>query len=137
VKRSEIKRTEIARGTTPLPKMSKKAKAKIPARRAAMEVVRERDQVCQFWLRLIVWAQTSGEVFFPARPNVDGKLLLEKAKEKFPVKVPDCSGPLDGHEPKHRSQGGDPTNPDEIQLVCRTHHDFCHDHPIEAKLLCL
>jgi hypothetical protein len=30
----------------------------------------------------------------------------------------DCSGPLDVHE-----------------LVCRNHHSWCHDHPLEARNL--
>ena len=136
---SSLKRTEMKRGTKPLPKMSKKAKAKIPARRAAMKVVRERDQTCQFWLRLIVWAQKSGAVYFPNLSGVDGLYLLTKATEAFEakldLKIPQCSGPLDGHEPKHRSQGGDPTDPDDVVLTCRAHHDVCHAYPLAAKAL--
>jgi hypothetical protein len=105
-----------------------------------MAEVRARDSnTCQFWLRLVIWAQESGAVYFPNRPNVDGAALLAKAREafeaEFGVTLPECSGPLDGHEPKHRSQGGDPTDPDAIRLVCRAHHSWLHERPLCAKAL--
>lgn len=37
-----------------------------------------------------------------------------------------CAGPLDGHEPLTRARGGDPTDPDQVILVCRRHHDLIH-----------
>lgn len=40
-----------------------------------------------------------------------------------------CNGPLDGHEPLPRSRGGDPTDPEQVILVCRQHHDWIHAHP--------
>ena len=125
---------------TPLRKVSDKRRATFPARKAAMAEVRARDSnTCQFWLRLVVWAQESGAVYFPNRPNVDGARLLQQARLafclEFDVTLPECSGPLDGHEPKHRSQGGDPTDPADIVLCCRAHHDFAHSRPIAAKAL--
>lgn len=43
-----------------------------------------------------------------------------------------CGGPLDVHEVKPRSQGGDPTNPDHAILCCRRHHEWIGDYPREA-----
>jgi hypothetical protein len=125
---------------TPLRKVSAKRRATFPARKAAMAEVRARDSnTCQFWLRLVVWAQESGAVYFPNRPNVDGAQLLREARhaffDKFELIPPECSGPLDGHEPKHRSQGGDPTDPDAIRLVCRAHHSWCHNWPLAGRAL--
>jgi hypothetical protein len=44
-----------------------------------------------------------------------------------------CAGPLDAHEPLFRSRGGDACDPGEIVLVCRAHHEWCHEHPLAAK----
>ncbi len=42
-------------------------------------------------------------------------------------------GGLDVHEPGHRSQGADPTDPEQCVTLCRGHHSWVHDHPKEAK----
>lgn len=39
----------------------------------------------------------------------------------------------DGHELLLRSAGGDPTDPENIKLVCRQCHDWIHGHPKEAR----
>lgn len=46
-----------------------------------------------------------------------------------------CDGGLDGHEPLTRARGGDPLNPDHIELICRAHHEWAHAHPYEAGQL--
>lgn len=45
----------------------------------------------------------------------------------------DHSRELHGHEPLPRSQGGDPTDPDQILLVCPHHHEWAHHHPAAAS----
>ena len=96
--------------------ISDKRRATLPARRECMEIVRARDKVCQFWTHV-------------CDSSLDHEDWLVCWEDRF------CSGPLDGHEPRHRSQGGDPTNPDEVQLICRHHHDFVHNWPLLAKAL--
>jgi hypothetical protein len=122
---------------TRLKPVSDKRRATFPARKAAMAEVRARDSnTCQFWLRLVVWAQESGAVYFPNRPNVDGAALLRQCREAFPVHVPDCFGDLNGHEPRkqaHHSE--DYTDPERIVLLCNVHNDWVEDYPIERKLL--
>lgn len=46
-----------------------------------------------------------------------------------------CDGGLDAHEPLTRARGGDPLNPDHIELICRAHHEWTHAHPYEAGQL--
>jgi len=41
----------------------------------------------------------------------------------------------DGHEKHPRSQGGSPTDPDNVLLVCRACHDWTHAHPNAARSL--
>jgi hypothetical protein len=36
------------------------------------------------------------------------------------------------HEVKKRSRGGSITDPDNIKLLCRPHHDWTEDQPEEA-----
>ena len=40
--------------------------------------------------------------------------------------------PVDAHEVLRRSQGGDPTDPSNIILVCRECHEWIHSHPAKA-----
>jgi hypothetical protein len=131
-----LERTEMERSRTPIAQMSDKAKAKIPGRRRAMIVVRERDKVCQFWVRLVVWAQTTGAVEFPESPiGQDGHVLLARCQMAFDYPTPECFGPLEGHEPKKRSGGADIENPDEIVLLCQGHNGWVEDYPEARKLL--
>jgi hypothetical protein len=44
-----------------------------------------------------------------------------------------CGGPVDPHEPLTRSRGGSITDPANIRLICRAHHDHVHLHPVEAE----
>ncbi len=47
-----------------------------------------------------------------------------------------CTGLAeDGHEPLLRSRGGDPTDPANIQLLCRGCHDWAHHNPDAAEQL--
>jgi hypothetical protein len=46
-----------------------------------------------------------------------------------------CGGPLDTHEVKPRSTGGDWLNPDHAIAICRLHHGWVGDHPTEAARL--
>lgn len=43
-----------------------------------------------------------------------------------------CGGPVDPHEPLTRSRGGSITDPANIRLICRNHHDYVHLHPAEG-----
>lgn len=78
-----------------------------------MAAVVARDKKCQFFVRLA-----------GAPP------LLPSAG-----KVPSCGGRLDVHEPGHRSQGADPTDPAQCVLVCRLHHDYVHNWPLLASAI--
>lgn len=44
-----------------------------------------------------------------------------------------CWGPLDAHELLTRARGGDPLDLDNVRMLCRAHHDWCHDHPADAE----
>ena len=96
----------------PIKAISDKARAKLPARRKCVRIVLERDGGCVFW----------------RRPIED--LSAEQLRG-----IDVCSGPLDVHEPGHRSQGADPTDPDQCVCVCRHHHSWAHEHPVAAKVL--
>ena len=43
-----------------------------------------------------------------------------------------CWGELDAHELLSRGRGGDYLDPENVTTLCRAHHDWCHDHPLEA-----
>jgi hypothetical protein len=48
----------------------------------------------------------------------------------------DCGGPLDVHELVRRSQWrAGWLVPDNAIVLCRAHHMWCHDHPLEARNL--
>ena len=110
LKRSEIQRTSTWARRTPLKAQSLKRLASLPARRRCVEIVHERDKVCQFWV------------------HEAGRLSTLEL-----VQAGECWGPLDVHEPGHRSQGADPTSPEACILLCRGHHDFAHREPRLAK----
>ena len=98
---------------TPIRRVSKKRAATFPARRECVRIVLERDLGCRFWARMNALAPQDNRM----------------------VDAPVCCGPIDVHEPGHRSQGADPTDPDQCVAICRAHHDWAHTHPIQAKLL--
>jgi hypothetical protein len=43
-----------------------------------------------------------------------------------------CRGPFDFHEVLTRARGGSISDPENILMVCRNHHDWITDHPIES-----
>jgi hypothetical protein len=98
---------------TRLRPVSEKRRATFAARAECVRIVTERDRTCRFPVR------------------------LEAALMRSEVRKEDlaCWGPLDVHEPIHRSQGADPTDPNQCELVCRGHHNWLHDHPVFAKIL--
>lgn len=51
-----------------------------------------------------------------------------------PARVPEvhCWGPLDCDEWRPRGEGGSHLDLDNVQVLCRAHHDWKHAHPIEA-----
>ena len=98
---------------TPIRRVSKKRAATFSARRECVRIVLERDLGCRFWARMNALAPQDNRM----------------------VDAPVCCGPIDVHEPRHRSQGADPTDPDQCVAICRAHHDWAHTHPIQAKLL--
>jgi hypothetical protein len=108
---------------SPLRRISEKRKAQLPARRRCVQIVLARDVTCRFGPRLDAYWAVYG---------------LDAYRELLgSVAIPDCWGPLDVHEPGHRSQGADPTDPAACVLVCRGHHDFLHSRPLIAKALTL
>lgn len=44
-----------------------------------------------------------------------------------------CAGPLDGHERLPRSRGGSPYDLANVITLCRSHHEWVHGHPREAR----
>jgi hypothetical protein len=64
-------------------------------------------------------------------------LCLDRDRGCVGLRIPghECRGPLDGHEPLRRSQGSDPTNADEVVMVCRGLHEWIGQHPREAREL--
>jgi hypothetical protein len=44
----------------------------------------------------------------------------------------DCWGPLDAHERRRRSQGGDVLDGANVALVCRGHHEWIGGFPVAA-----
>ena len=78
-----------------------------------MEIVLERDKVCQFPLRFGAYAGQDGWNW-PAPP---------------------CWGPLVGHEPLKRSHGADPCDPSQVVLLCVGHNSWVEDYPVARKLL--
>ncbi len=46
-----------------------------------------------------------------------------------------CAGPFDFHEVLTRARGGSITDPENILMVCRRHHDWLTDHPVEAAVV--
>ena len=44
----------------------------------------------------------------------------------------DCWGPFDFHEVMTRARGGSITDPSNILMVCRRHHDWITAHPVES-----
>jgi hypothetical protein len=105
------RRTPIARG--PAPKRRKRLRAvslnrasRFDARRACVaDVLRRSGGRCE--------ARVAG-------------VCLEHAGRPYPVDV---------HERRLRSQGGDPTDPANCLVTCRPCHDFAHAHPAEANRL--
>lgn len=106
MKRTPLKRSTTSLKRTPLAKVSKKRQSLSEARRRCVETVLARDGGC------VMRARVSDIIFY----NMHA-----------------CWGPVDVHEPGHRSQGADPTDPDQCVALCRSHHDWAHNHPREAK----
>jgi hypothetical protein len=93
----------------PLPPFSEKRLRGMRRRTQVNRIVRERDKVCRLNPR---------SLFYPHGAET--------------YDLPACGGPLDPHEPKTRGRGGDYLDENEVVLLCRDHHDWCHDHPLEA-----
>jgi hypothetical protein len=113
-----LKRTAMKPRKKGLPRESAKRRATFPDRQKAMEMVRARDKVCQFWPRYYAWCAL--------HPN-----------EHFPAPVHPCFGELHGHEPRKLSHyPEDYTDPERIVLLCDYHNGgWVEDYPIERKLL--
>lgn len=56
-------------------------------------------------------------------------------RAKFLVGSIMCSGPLDIDEVIPRGRGGNYLDPDNCQVLCRSHHRWKHDNPAEAERL--
>lgn len=89
----------------PLRQVSAKREAENRERERAKATVRQRASgVCE-----------ARGVFLRNYPDVSG-----------------CAGQFDFHEVLTRARGGSITEPDNILMVCRRHHDWITDHPVEA-----
>ena len=86
MKRTPLKRSFAPLKRTPLARVSKKRHSLSAARRACVEIVLARDGGCV------------------VRPRVSDIIFYDMGT---------CWGPLDVHEPGHRSQGADPTDPEQ------------------------
>lgn len=89
---------------------SDKAIARDEARRACVAAVIARDKGCMFQRAVGAYSGYIRELELP--PSWQW-----------------CDGPLDAHEPRERSHGADPTDPDQAVCLCRKHHDWVHAHP--------
>ena len=121
LQRSAIQRTSTWTRRKPIKAVSLKRLAELPARRRCVEIVLARDGGCVFGRHLVA---------------ASSLVRLEAAKAmRLQRPLTECSGPLDVHEPGHRSQGADPTDPEACLAICRRHHDLMHSYPLVAKLL--
>lgn len=65
-----------------------------------------------------------------------GKVLAALRVGHPRCQVPDCTrASQDGHEVLTRARGGSITDPANIRMICRTHHDFFHENPYAAEEL--
>jgi hypothetical protein len=110
--------------------MSEKARRRVPDRVAAMKIVKQRDQVCQFWPRLMSWGEQ-----MEVSPLVPVEVAMEFIYTFDLRLLPDCWGELEGHEPEKRSHCADPTDPEQIVLLCHLHNGWVEDYPLAAKAL--
>ena len=124
--------TDVKR--SPLRPISEKRRASLPARRRCVEIVLERDKTCRFWAHVEAYWVENG---VPKKFAVAARSKAHLISGDRVVSLPTCWGPLDVHEPGHRSQGADPTDPSQAVAICRGHHDFVHQNPIVAKALTL
>lgn len=99
---------------SPLPRISARKRAKARQRAEVVRQVRERDQHCQMFERW--YHQGTGSWYGSLDPM--------------------CAGPLDVHEiiPRSAWRDGD-LDPDNCVLVCRRHHDWIGNHPLQAAEL--
>lgn len=67
--------------------------------------------------------------------KVRAALREQLLKERGPrCEYPGCTRRwVDMHEVKKRSRGGSITDPDNIKLLCRPHHEWTESHPAEAQ----
>lgn len=74
----------------------------------------------------------------PQRAEVR-RIVLQRdmglCRARFLVTYLSCSGPLDVDEVIPRGRGGDYLDPNNCQVLCRTHHRWKHDNPAEAERL--
>lgn len=64
------------------------------------------------------------------------KLVAELMADDPTCVYPGCTeAGTDPHEPLTRARGGDILDPSNVVPICRRHHDWCDDHPIEAEAL--
>lgn len=78
--------------------------------------------------------QSNAEAAFKRQLIMDRGPQCEAAAIHAEIGVP-CFGPVDKHEIVTRARGGDPLDPANVVLVCRSIHDWAHDHPTEATRL--
>jgi hypothetical protein len=104
-----VKRTPLKRGTRGL------------RRRTPLRPISDRRRG-ELRLRAVVRAEVLGR---------DGGCV---ARDRLPQV--DCGGSLDVHELVRRSQWrAGWLVPSNAIVLCRNHHSWCHDHPLEARNL--
>ena len=127
---AEMKRTPLERGVTALrrsrinPVSSKRRKENRERRSVKEQLVEERGPWCE------VAKAVSARYVEHGLPQNWG--TLEVAAVVYHL----CTGLADdAHEIVTRGRGGSITDPDNILLVCRRHHDWITTHPKEAHEL--
>lgn len=114
MKRTEPKRKRpMWQGKDGKPKKRKRMKQRSAKRQ------REQEVRVDVLMSLLLERGNACEARVPAETDRNG------------VETHRCKGvATDGHELLPRSGGGDPTDPENIKLVCRPCHSYIHEHPI-------
>jgi hypothetical protein len=113
---------------------SEKTKNRRSARRRCVELVVQRDQVCQFWPYLHKWVEATRDVHRQQDPAIRWRPAAWWYEQVFGSPPPPCFGRLTAHEPAHR-RNSDCTDPAQCIALCEGHNGWAEDHPRTAYTL--
>lgn len=118
MKRSPLKRkSPLKQGDKPLKRTEFRSKRKAPKPRSKLKPVSEKR------------ARENRE-----RREVKKQMVAERGDRcQWPEGCPREA--VDAHEVKKRSRGGSITDPENIVLLCREHHDFTEAEPEKAAAM--